>query len=45
MESICLTPVCSWVHMGIPLVEQYLVQFERLVKELMPQVEEHFEKR
>ncbi len=44
MESICLTHVCSWVQMGLPLVQQYLIQFERLVRELVPQVEEHFEK-
>jgi hypothetical protein len=30
--------------MGWPLVQHYLIQFERLVKKLMPQVEEHFEK-
>ncbi len=45
MESICLTHLCSWVHMGLPLVQRYLIQFERLVKKLVPQVGEHFEKR
>ncbi len=44
MESICLTPICSWVHMGQPLVQHYLIQFEKLVKKLMPQVGEYFEK-
>jgi hypothetical protein len=44
MESICLTLVCFWVHIGLPLVQQYLIQFERLARELMPRVEEHFEK-
>jgi hypothetical protein len=30
--------------MGLPLVQHYLIQFERLVKELVPQVSKHFEK-
>jgi hypothetical protein len=29
---------------GLPLVQQYLFQFERLVKELVPKVGAHFEK-
>jgi len=44
MESIWFTPVFSWVQMDLPLVYQYLIQFERLVKKLVPQVGEHFEK-
>jgi len=44
MESICLTPICYWVQMGLPLVQQYLIQFERLARELVPRVGEHFEK-
>jgi len=44
MESICFTPICYWVQMGQPLVQQYLIQFERLVKKLVPQMGEHFEK-
>ncbi len=42
-ESICLDLVCSWVQMGLPLVQQYLIQFERLARKLVPQVGEHFE--
>jgi len=44
MESICPTPVYSWVQMGLPFVQHYLFQFERLVRELVPRVGEHFEK-
>ncbi len=44
MESICLTLVCSWVHMGLPLVQQYFIQFERIARKLVPRVGEHFEK-
>jgi hypothetical protein len=44
MESICLDLVCSWVQMGLPLVQQYLIQFEKLARKLVPQVGEHFEK-
>ncbi len=44
MESIYFTLVCSRVQMGLPLVQQHLIQFERLVRESMPQVGEHFEK-
>lgn len=31
-------------QVGLPLVQQYLFQFERLVKELVPKVGAHFEK-
>ncbi len=44
MESICPTPTCYWVQMGLPLVQQYMFQFERLARDLVPQVGEHFEK-
>jgi len=44
MEFICLTPICYWVQMVLPLVQQYLIQFERLARELVPRMGEHFEK-
>jgi hypothetical protein len=31
--------------MGRPLVQHYLIQFEKLAKKLMPQVGEYFEKK